>query len=253
MLNTTIIDRRTTKQEVNNYSETNVEASGSISKENKNVRFNQSKVNYLHGTYTLFYILLHNKSLHDNVKVTFKNNKLNGKYYEYQNSKLYIVNRYKNNLLHGVSKIYDNGKFVNNTNKCYLKSYITYKNGKKNGISKTYMMNGKIISKSYYKDDLLHGLHQTFDYNTKTNSTTIIKEEYYEHNMLHGVCKYYNSSGLYILNYVSGKLDGKCEFIGKNGIIGIKYFKNHIPIGLHTIIDTSNNIKLIEYKPIKIK
>ncbi len=218
----------------------------SISKENKSIRLNQSKVNYLDCTYTLLNVSFPNKLLHDNVKVTFKNNKLNGKYYEYHNSKLYIVKRYKNNLLHGVSKVYDIGKFVNNTNNRYLTSYTTYKNGKKNGVSKTYTMNGKIINKSYYKDNLLHGLHQTFDYNTKTNSTSIIKEEYYENNILHGVCKYYNSSGVYILNYVHGKLDGKCDFIGNNEIIGIKYFKNHIPIGLHTIIDTSNNIKLIE-------
>lgn len=39
MLNTTIVDRRSTTQEVHNHTETNVEASGSIVKENKNSRF----------------------------------------------------------------------------------------------------------------------------------------------------------------------------------------------------------------------
>jgi hypothetical protein len=39
MLNTTIVDRRSTTQEVHNHTETNVEASGSIIKENKNSRF----------------------------------------------------------------------------------------------------------------------------------------------------------------------------------------------------------------------
>lgn len=39
MLNTTIIDRRTTKQEVTNITETNVESSGNITKEVKNSRF----------------------------------------------------------------------------------------------------------------------------------------------------------------------------------------------------------------------
>ena len=36
MLNTTIVDRRSSKQEVHNHTETNIEASGSIAKENKN-------------------------------------------------------------------------------------------------------------------------------------------------------------------------------------------------------------------------
>lgn len=39
MLNTTIIDRKVTKQEVNNYTETNVEASGNISKTESATRF----------------------------------------------------------------------------------------------------------------------------------------------------------------------------------------------------------------------
>lgn len=39
MFNTTIVDRRTTTQEVKNYTETNVEASGNISKVNNNSRF----------------------------------------------------------------------------------------------------------------------------------------------------------------------------------------------------------------------
>ena len=39
MLNTTIIDRKVTKQEVNNYTETNVEASGNITKTGSNTRF----------------------------------------------------------------------------------------------------------------------------------------------------------------------------------------------------------------------
>jgi len=46
MLNTTIVDRRSSKQEVHNHTETNIEASGSIIKENKNSRFiniNKSK------------------------------------------------------------------------------------------------------------------------------------------------------------------------------------------------------------------
>lgn len=39
MLNTTIVDRRVTKQEVTNHTETNIEASGNISKEAANSRF----------------------------------------------------------------------------------------------------------------------------------------------------------------------------------------------------------------------
>lgn len=39
MLNTTIVDRRTTTQEVHNHTETNIEASGSIAKESINSRF----------------------------------------------------------------------------------------------------------------------------------------------------------------------------------------------------------------------
>lgn len=39
MLNTTIIDKRSSKQEVHNHTETNVEASGNIVKEDRNSRF----------------------------------------------------------------------------------------------------------------------------------------------------------------------------------------------------------------------
>lgn len=39
MLNTTIIDRRSTKQEVTNITETNVESSGNIAREKENSRF----------------------------------------------------------------------------------------------------------------------------------------------------------------------------------------------------------------------
>lgn len=39
MFNTTIVDRSSTKQEVHNHTETNVEASGSIAQESKNSRF----------------------------------------------------------------------------------------------------------------------------------------------------------------------------------------------------------------------
>lgn len=39
MLNTTIIDRRTTKQDVHNHTETNVEASGNISLKEQSSRF----------------------------------------------------------------------------------------------------------------------------------------------------------------------------------------------------------------------
>ncbi len=210
-----------------------------VAKDNKYVTYkHKPQLDYLDGTYKLC-TQLNTKNF---IKVTFKKNKLNGKYIKNEFSTR-IKKKYKNNRLHGISKKYT----YDMMKKIFYTSYsIQYKDGLKNGLCKTYSSNGKLISKSYYKNDLLHGLHKEYLHNILNDTTKLVKTMYYENNILHGTFKDYSDYGIYTKNYTHGKVDGICQFISKNDIIETKYFKNNIPINLHTIIDTKNNETLLK-------
>lgn len=72
MFNTTIIDRKVTKQEVSNYNETNVESSGSISKTENNTRF--ININKNNRSFTTvfssnpFYVEIEQKPIFETIK-----------------------------------------------------------------------------------------------------------------------------------------------------------------------------------------
>ncbi len=202
---------------------------------NNKICLHKNNVNYiLNNNYKIFDEGFKKKDVF--TKVQFKNNMLHGKYKIISRNRTLVFNKYKNNKLHGMCKA-----FSYNDNKKIIKLMVMYNNGLKNGISKSYFDDGKIHIKSYYKNNLLHGKY--IEYNTSNN---LLKEEYYENNMLHGVSKKYNHHGVYISNYVYGKLHGKCEFIGNNNIIETKYFEHNMPIGIHTIFDNLNNRTLVQ-------
>lgn len=187
--------------------------------------------NTLNGSYKIFNTFIKDKRIF--TKVQFKNNKLHGKYICYSYNKPIIVNKYKNNKLHGLCKSYS---YVNN--KKYIKSMIMYKDGLKNGVSKSYYDDGKVHIKSYYTNDLLYGKY--IEYNEEGK---IVKEEfYYENNLLTGISKITYKNGVYFSNHINGKLHGTTDFCGNNDIIEKKYFENNIPIGIHTIEDEKEKV-----------
>ena len=72
-----------------------------------------------------------------------------------------------NNMLqiHNINLVVDghkNGKWIILSNDSSLKELITYKNGYKDGLYKSFFFDGQIAIKGYYKDGLKHGRWQYY-------------------------------------------------------------------------------------------
>lgn len=86
-----------------------------------------------------------------------------------------------------------------------IKSAITYKNGKKNGVEHAYYPDGATLRYAKnYEHGRLHGLQQTY-----SKDAILIQEESYKKGQLDGRSRYYNDGLLYKeIEYNHGKLDG---------------------------------------------
>lgn len=86
-----------------------------------------------------------------------------------------------------------------------VKSAITYKNGKKNGVEHAYYPDGATLRYAKnYEHGKLHGLQQTY-----SKDAILIQEESYTKGQLDGRSRYYRDGLLYkVIEYNHGKLDG---------------------------------------------
>lgn len=112
-------------------------------------------------------------------KCFFKNNKLHGKYRDY--NKDYDVVReatYQNGMLIGESYNRENDKTIRNS----------YTNGMKDGLEKVYNR-GKLVEETVYKNDKKHGISRIFD--SKFGVSRLVEECNYKDGCRHGICKVY--------------------------------------------------------------
>lgn len=95
-----------------------------------------------------------------------------------------------------IKKYYDNG---------VIKSAITYKDGKKNGVEHIYYPDGATLRLAHkYVKGKLHGLQQEY-----ASNAMLTKEENFNHGKLDGVSRYY-IKGLLAreITYKNGDIDG---------------------------------------------
>lgn len=161
----------------------------------------------------------------------YENGLKNGvKKYYYKNNDIIQMDMYKDDMLNGMSIIYnvENGKKVLETN---------YKNNIKDGICIEYIYdeNGNLINQNgiEYKDDKIYNGIENIYYGcnkkqvkSRVNYVNGMKEglykevgedgkikyeKYYEKDVLNGICKSYDINGNIILeeNYINGLLNGK--------------------------------------------
>jgi antitoxin component YwqK of YwqJK toxin-antitoxin module len=122
----------------------------------------------------------------------------------------YILETYRNGLLHGKYYKYKN----------YYKSKKNYVNGKKVGKSIKYDGKGKIDQIGVYKNGKKEGL---FRVNSYDNCYRLIN---YKNGLLNGESKLYNNGKcLFSYNYKDGFLEGECIDYNRD-IIELKNYKN---------------------------
>lgn len=71
-----------------------------------------------------------------------------------------------------------------------LKSFVKFKDGKKDGLSESYFKNGKVSIKNYYQNGLAYGVHQEF-----FESGRIKIKANYEADQLDSHCFFYDETG----------------------------------------------------------
>jgi len=102
-----------------------------------------------------------------------------------------------------------------------IKSAVTYKDGKKNGVDHAYYPDGATLKHAYsYVYGRLHGLQQKYSKNA-----LLTQEENYRNGRLDGRSRYYQN-GLLVseVNYQNGLLDGVYREYFPSGIVKLEIF-----------------------------
>ncbi len=88
-----------------------------------------------------------------------------------------------------------NGPSIVMSKRGQLDSETHYSNGKMNGKSATYKF-GRPLKETYYKDDVIDGVHKEYFNNGKLQ-----KEVHFKNGKQHGLFKQYNEEGVVIMQY----------------------------------------------------
>jgi len=145
----------------------------------------------------------------DTINGTVVNGVLNGSWIEFGDTALAfnqtdVLTTYKDGKRDGVSKVYnaENGRILE------IKYYI---NGKNNGINKTFWSNGNVFQEITYKDNHWDGVFKEYDNNGRlkleefyVDDERVSKKEYYDNGQLEMEVSYEN--GVYRGYYEDGAL-----------------------------------------------
>lgn len=196
-------------------------------------------------------------------KINYLLGKRNGYYLKYLKDPLYGLYIYSKELFAGDKKegtayiYYPEGK---------VKQTIPYYNGKKDGLSKEYDRDGKVVTMLEYNNDFLisrEKINQSDAAGLKQgkwldfySDGTIKAEKNYRDDLLHGYYKEYNEKGklTVTLLYENGKITGTdiekasdIEVVNKyddqGRIIYSGPYKNDIPVGIHREYNPDGSIK----------
>lgn len=102
-----------------------------------------------------------------------------------------------------------------------LKSDITYKNGRKNGLEQQWYKNGLLAQKRFYKNGVKFGIHTGW-----WHDGTLQFEYHFNHEgAYHGTVKeWYKNGEIYkLFNYTNGKESGRQKLWKTNGSIKANY------------------------------
>ena len=145
----------------------------------------------------------------------FKNGMFDGEYKFFKFEKLKEYAQYKEGRKNGVMKSY----FADGET---IEKDFRFKDGKPDGILKTYHQNGKLLSEKEYKDGLEHGFDRVYDIETGKPTRDV---KYVNGLLESGQTERIKSSqGDYDIksNYVNGKLDGAYTEIYVTGTVKTK-------------------------------
>ena len=186
-------------------------------------------------------------------KINYLIGKKNGYYYKYKKDPIYGVYIFSKELFAGDKKegsayiYYPDGK---------IKQIITYRNGKKEGISKEFDQNGNVITLLEYNNDFLvsrerinrrdnEGLRQG-SWKDFYPSGNIKTEKSYLNDKLHGYYKEYDEKGNLVLTMlyengviVNSKVDDNADieivnrYSQEGQLIYNGAYRNRIPVGIH--------------------
>lgn len=196
-------------------------------------------------------------------KISYLLGKRNGYYLKYQKDPIYGLYLYSRELFAGDKKegmafiYYPEGR---------IKQTIPYFNGKKDGLSKEYNREGKIITLLEYNNDYLisrQRINSTDASGMKQGEWlefypdgNIKNERNYRNDLLHGYYKEYNDKGRLTLTllYDDGKITGTDVENGNDIEVVSKYndegklifagpYKNDIPVGIHREYNPDGSVK----------
>jgi len=105
---------------------------------------------------------------------------------DYNEGHLVSVGKYKNTKLEGKFKFFREFDY----------GFYTFKNGKRNGKSKTYHNNGKLAIKGQYKNDVKNGKWKWYDENGKLSTFQV-----YKNGEKNGKYREYNNGNLWMKGY----------------------------------------------------
>jgi len=190
-------------------------------------------------------------------KINYILGKRNGYYYKYQKDPvkgLYIVLKelYAGDVREGMAMTFYPGQKV--------KQMIPYYKGKKDGLSKEYDREGKVITLFEYRNDLLVSREKINEVDLSGQKQgkwldffengDIKTEKNFKNDQLHGYYKEYNEKGKLVLTllYDTGKISEKALKNGSEIEVVNKYndagrliysgpFKDGVPVGIHREYD----------------
>jgi antitoxin component YwqK of YwqJK toxin-antitoxin module len=141
---------------------------------------------------------------------------------------------FKNGMANGILNIYEDGK---------LKSSYILKDNLRNGEYKLYTKVGNVKLKGFYKDDEKHGFFTEYD-----SSGNMIGLVNFDNGMMHGVAKRFYSNGNIKSKeaFKYGKKYGKSIEYYENGKISKEvFFQNNLKHGVGKLYYKSGNLKAV--------
>ena len=185
---------------------------------------------------------------------TYKNGLIVGKYREYQSSgKIAVKANYIEINTNGKFESVKHGEYQTFFNNGDVTSEGNYDRGKKTGMWIDYNTNGSLNKETFYKNDKIHGIKNTYTYAGKLE----LESQYYEEieiegkkltNVYHGAKIIYGDNGMVksksFYNY--GKKEGNWQTYYNNGKLSEDAsYKNNLTVGKKITYDESG-LKVLE-------
>lgn len=117
-----------------------------------------------------------------------------------------------------------------------VQKQITFVDGVREGMSELFDEEGRLLMREHYAKGKLETTGKCHAVEKYDVEGQLLFIQDFQAGEPHGLCMQYNSAGnlLYIVEYASGKMEGKEEFFAENGMsLGSGLYVHGVPVGTH--------------------